>query len=467
MVDGTPDGSCEAAAARAEVELYAVKLTALGEGTTDWHWDLTAKGGGRVGGMAITDFNYQVVGGNFTIDESPFDTMFVVGTAPGLPGSFGCRVLLDASNSADAFMGLTTLQAPGETIDPVFDGFNGSGVRLMDGQLVIPLDRGMGAEPVTTPIGYSRGIEVFFGALIDFQPLSYLPMAECAFGGAVEHPTNPGHGIIHGYNIYRREDDGSGPPTAWTEADWLGYVPHHGFVLTTPTADPPEDDAARYLDADDVASNGNEYIRFNDTDDPSVARLSPLEPPELERTYWYGLQPTVDGDLFEWSADTEIARVRLGFNPVSGPNLDLDGDGSPEFFSPNASIGGLRGLGLTCGGEVGVIGVVQGRRNPLSATDAVSMKVEDGAIQLSVDGERADVLGYDVHRVQGARRTRLNDRLIPSLGGGSTVHRLVDVELQRRGRGSYEVVVHRSDGTREVLGTFDLVVSRRGSSRRG
>lgn len=454
-----------------DAELYAVKLTESGGGTTDWHYDLRAKGGLNVGGASISDFAYTILGGNFTISESPTDGLFVIVTNLGGAGELGCRVLLDSGNAANPNLGPSTFQSLGETIAPVFDGFMGTGISLQPpGVIEIPLDRGMGVEPVTYPLGYSSGIEIMFGAFIDAQPLVYQPMAGCTFGGAIEHPTNPGHGILHGYNIYRQRDDGSEtPPAEWDEADWLGYIPHHSFVLETPTGD-PIGDWATYVDSDDIPFNGNEYVRYNDTADGAYPRPSGHAAPSLGSVYWYAIQATVEGDHFEWNADTRIAGVPLGFDPVNGAAIDLDNDGSAEFISHNATVGGHRGLGLTCGGRIGPPGVplaMRGQMNILSSTDNVTLTAATaGRLSLAVDFESAEVLGYDLFRLSGRSRTRINERLVLARGGQGVVHRLVDAELARLGRARYEVEVHRVDGSHEVEGPFQLELTRRGSSRR-
>ncbi|MEM7243826.1 MAG: hypothetical protein AAF533_00705 [Acidobacteriota bacterium] len=456
LVDGVPStGSC-VPATLTNVELYAVNVPEEGVDYTDWVY---VKAGASAGGATLSGFSYLFLAGNFTGCDLDTDRHYSFLTAPG-EGSSGDQLALDSTAFSLPEPGATTFQTVGETIASGFRQHVGTGLQLDGRGLPVPVDLGAGAR--SFPASGRGSVDIVFGALIDHQPALYEPGVACGFGGGVSHHLHPERGLIIGYNVYRQDDGGTVPSKeSWQAEQWLGFIP---------VADEPGD-LAGTVDLNGRPSDGDEYLFFSDADLPGL-RDSPLGAPEPEcaRRYWYVIQPVVDGDYEAWTSETELARVPLGFEPkLPDGGIDITGDGEPEFFSPQAIHAGMPGLGLTVRGRPLLSAPVLGctSADPLSANGRVELHAGSDGLELLVGAEAADVLGYDVYRLTGSERTRVNRSLLPAQGldGGAV---LVDTVLRgRRLSGTYEVEVVTSDGdASRVVGPFTVGAAERRDSRR-
>ncbi|MEM7243827.1 MAG: hypothetical protein AAF533_00710 [Acidobacteriota bacterium] len=456
VVDGVAvEGSCEPAAAT-DIEFYIVKVPEGGSGYTDW---LYVKGDVSRGGATQRNFGYTVTAANFSAGFDREDRYYIFLTSPGGDGG-GDLIALDATNNSAPNPGAATFQVVGNTIPGGFDGYAGTGVVFDDRGLPTSID--LGAGPRAFPAAGRSTVDVVFGALIDYQPALYFVGASCGFGMGLSHQLFPELGMIVGYNVYRQVDAGTAPAKeSWGAEHWLTFLPAHD----------ESGDLFGTVDLNGQPSDGDEYLFFSDADLPGL-RDSPLEAPEpaCARRYWYVIQPVVEGDYEAWTSETELGRVPLGFEPkLPDGGIDITGDGEPEFFSPQAIQAGMPGLGLTVQGRPLISAPVLGctAADPLSATGRVELRGGTDGLELLVGAEAADVLGYDVYRLTGTERTRINRSLLPAQGldGG-----VVSVDTVLRGRrlaGTYEVEVVTSDGDAlRVFGPFTVGATERRSSRR-
>ncbi|MEM7249558.1 MAG: hypothetical protein AAF533_29895 [Acidobacteriota bacterium] len=457
IVDGVEaDGSCMPTGAT-EIELLAVKVGSLGLDTTDWHY---VKDGSSVGGASQSGFTYSIVPGNFSVPEAGTDRTWFFLSTPS-PDAGGDWLAVDSSDPSALELGATTYQRVGDTIAASFAEHSGTGIHF-DGS-GLPVRIYLGVVSTSFPTWTTESIDVLFGALIDYQPTLYLPSAGCGFGGAVEHQLHPGRGLVIGYNIYRREDVGGPAPAkeSWGLEDWLSFIP---------AVDEPGD-LSGTIDINDVIQDGNEYLIFSDSDLPSL-RQSPQPPPEPRcgQVYWYVIQPVIEGDYEQWSDETLIAGVPLGFEPkLPDGGIDMTGDGEPEFFSPQAIHAGRSGLGLTVDGRPLLSAAVRSctASSPLAASGQVELRTGSGqTLELVLGFATADVLGYDVYRLDRGRRHRVNARLLPAQGAEGGVVLLEGPRLRGGRQGTYEVEVVLTDGGVRVEGPFTLVAADTRRSRR-
>ncbi|MEM7246894.1 MAG: hypothetical protein AAF533_16210 [Acidobacteriota bacterium] len=360
IVEDLEDGECWPTQDD-DIELYALKLPADGSSSTDWHYSIDRM---SVGGADLLGAVYSFLGGNFTVREHRDDRVFVFLTAGPEEEGQGHRVAMDSGTPFTPNLNGITLQVIGETIPSHVPDHAGTGFRLPgDGQ---PVQVNWGDGPLSYPRWVGDDVQVVFGALIDLQPTMYDPLV-CSFGGQEELFGAPGQGALIGYNVYSRVGSETEPPEHWSSADWVAFVPHE---LNGMTPSPDDDTGTTILDLDATPYNGNEYLHFRheggaETRSPLPVRGGPRRgpirfphPPRAPgRTEvpgrWYVIQPVVHGDYNDWSPDTAIARVPLGFDPrMSDGGIDLTADGIAEFISPQAVEAGLPGLGLSHDGEI-------------------------------------------------------------------------------------------------------------------
>ncbi|MEM7249596.1 MAG: hypothetical protein AAF533_30095 [Acidobacteriota bacterium] len=472
-VDGT-GGGCAPPVDSGTGELYVLKLDQTGNNITDWHYDLRNRSAGNVGGAEVGSVATSILGGNFTFNESPTDRIYVFVTYERSSSEAGDRVYLDSGSPAEPNMGANVIQIVGETISSAYANHAGTGLLFPGDGTPLSVDLGAGAR--SFPAAGPSAVDVLFGALIDFQPIRFDPMSGCGFGGDVELHGNPMHGAVIGYNVYRQEDlGGAAPdPMSWDESDWLGFIPHHEFVLgampgSNDDEPNPEGDYAGHVDLDAIPYNGNEHVFFSDTNVDGRPTPGPLARAEPGTDYWYVMQPVVHGMHDAFDETTAIARLTLGFDPKNGPVIDLDNDGVAEFYSPQATHGGFPGLGLTNGGRPVLSAAVRGARadDPLGIGGRLLLSPgRSGGLELASGLETADVTGYDVYRLQRDGRIKVNRDRIVANGGEGFVYQVADRLLARRGGASYEVEVHRTDGSASVEGPFRIESGRRSAARR-
>lgn len=336
------DGSCEGWADASTVgELYSVKIE--GGSQDDWAMHLFSKGAGGIG-MIAADFSgstYQVLGGSYTRPERPTDEVCVYTTFPN------GRLYLDSGNLSLGFnvQGTALVQTVGD----------GAALLPNSADVVLPGDESeywteLGDGPERFPRVFGDGIELAFGPILD-RDLGDQGLGECGYGGD-ETIWSPNGRWIVGYNVYRMEDAGS-VPNPWdvaTLGNWQDFVhfPSNGNLQHT---------LARWHDPDGQPFTGDEVLLYHDSETLADGSQRPYgSAPDLSglTAYWYVIQPVAVGDIADWES------LSLAKGPVLNRQLDLDGDtlpeaadaegdGSPEFISPQAVLG-LPGLGLTHGG---------------------------------------------------------------------------------------------------------------------
>ena len=465
-------------------ELYAVKAT--GSANTDWQAHLFAKGGSGVG-LTMPDFDqssgtYQVLAGNFTMPEAPSHVVAAFVTCPNGQLHFDSGDLSTGFN----FMNSAHLQTVGNSYT---------------GNLTIPgdgsgYDVDMGSGAVTFPvIGSDSGGTVGQSINYAFAPFGELNVGDLAWqwgGGAADPGSSiPSGGFIVGYNVYRMADGGSVPDAATLGAmtNFVGFV-SMDFDQTVGDGgaagmDAPADnnaagDFAGMQNADSAAYTGDEIMLFQDGSqlarDMATAHVAPADPTVA---YWYAVQPVVGG-----VSVADFANVSLVGTPaadyaedLTGNDtddwVDLDLDGSPDFYSPNENAG-IPGLGLTYGGAPLLSPAALSDPTRLPATEYLGLDVEmdrRGGVSLSLNTalEAGNVLGYNVFRVAGDSRDQVNGSLIAARGGNGNTYEIVDERFSgRRARSlAYEVEVVYNDGTpTATFGPFTAEQTVRGSNRR-
>ena len=461
-----------------DCELYSVKSDA--GLANDWQAHMFAKGAAGVG-LGSADFDqasgtYQVLGGNFTRPEAPTNVVGAFVTCSGGQLHFDSGDLSTGFN----FMNSAHLQVVGNSYT--------GGLTLPGGAASYPVDFGNGAVDFPS-IGADASGTVGQSINYAFAPFAELRLGDAlwVWGGAagdLGSPLSDG-GFIIGYNVYRMEDAGGAPDAATlgAMANWVGFVPMN-FDQTVGDGgaegtDAPADgnaagDFAGMQNADAMPYTGDEIMLFQDGAQAARdgATLNPT-PADPSLTYWYGVQPVTRGSVADF-ASVSIAKGPVGDHTImGGMAVDLDLDGTPEFWSPNEGAG-IPGLGLTWNSLPLISPVAQTDPTRLPATGYLGLDVEMGrrGVELSLNAalEGGNVLGYNVYRLAGESRDLVNQSLISARGGNGNSYQLTDDRFTgRRARAlAYEVEVIYNDGTAAgTFGPFTADAATAGSSRRG
>lgn len=463
-------------------ELFAVKSD--GGANNDWQAHMFNTSGGGVG-LGSGDFSgglYQVLAGNFTRPEAPTNVVMGFVTCPD------GQLHVDSGDFSTGFnaMGQAALQTIGNSI-------TGAVVLPGDGT-AYSVDLGAGAVDFPV-IGSDTGMTAGQSINYAFSPVAELNGADqggWTWGGAAADPgsTIPSGGFIVGYNVYRMADAG-GPPDAATlgaMANWVGFMPldFDQTVGDTGAAgmDAPADNIAAgdftgLQNGDAMPYTGDEILLYQDG--PTLARDGATvnaNPADPTIAYWYAVQPVVRGSV------ADFANVSLAGGAAADHAEDLDGDGnddwvdldldgSPDFYSPNENAG-IPGLGLTYNSIPLLSPVAMSDPTRLPATEYLGLDVEmdrRGGVELSLNTalEAGNVLGYNVFRVLGDARDQVNENLITARGGNGNTYQIVDERFSgRRARSlAYEVEVVYNDGTpTATFGPFTADDAVRGSNRR-
>jgi hypothetical protein len=90
-----------------------------------------------------------------------------------------------------------------------------------------------------------------------------------------------------------------------------------------------------------------------------------------------------------------------------------------------------------------------------------SLRGNDVSVQVTTGLERSNVLGYNVYRVSGDSRVRVNEQPILAQGAESKVYTLVDVATHARGARSVDYMVETvfSDGSAPAIAAGPFAVS--------
>lgn len=354
-------------------------------------------------------------------------------------------------------------------------------------------------------------INVAFAPFHEVNPMEIAP--QCTISASMANPAlSSGLGGIIGYNVYRIPGSAGTVPTRQmfmdaivtaSDADggWVYFIDLRTFNVALADTNPgsagtdaPSDltptDLAGLQNPDGRMYSGDEVVIFQD----SANRAGTLRPraadlaPTLGASYWYAIQPVILGTMASYaSADFTVNQRFPGDH-----RMDLDGDGefdavsldtivgahnTPEFISPQAeaSNGSQAGMGLTNGGLpfLSAPMFIDGA-SALPATGQVSLSGSvtgnDVNVQFTTGLEQGTVLGYNVYRVAGDQRVRVNEQPILAQGNESNVYALVDVASQSRGGArsiDYMVEIVYADGTAPTMvGPFAVSLDQQPVRRR-
>lgn len=454
-----------------QAELYVLKVPASGSARqNDWLWNTDRKLEASSDSQALlSGAGWWSTGDVWAEPQVSADVAFSYIT---FAGGF---LYADSSDGSVVDWGATPVQKIGDSLPIGRDAGIGLVLPETAGRYDVTLAPGIVR---TFPMATTSGALIFaFSPIAEVNPMD--TGGGCQIGGETTNPQDPTRGAIIGYNVYRLPSCGCTPTredfhrAALTDDDfdggWIYFIDLRKFDLTLSDTTPgiPGLPSPLDLDPDDLAGiqnpdgwpyTGDEVVLFSDMDNISRPRNGELAPVR-SLSYWYALQPVVHGSIDDFAA--------TGFtvnDTFQGDHrMDLDNDGefdavslntvapfhdSAEFFSPQAEPGngGQDGLGLTHHG-VALLSACffVDLTLPLPATGQVQLTgVADGmdvALRLTTGLEPADILGYNVFRVVGANRVRVNEKPILAQGGESNSYLLVDLGVRSRSPRPLEYVV--------------------------
>lgn len=470
-------------------EVYAVKIVATSPVSyTDWGFDLSGKGGMADNSFVILSGFTYTLDDNARTPQAPGDVYYVFVTAPPDTPGGACRLLVDsdsASRSGGA-MGAATTQYVG----------------ARQGWLAAPPANttAVPTQPAGLPAGTGplAGVSVTFGTVAEINTTTL--GAGCTIAGELPDPNlGAGRGAIIGYNVWRVTGTAGSPPApaAFLGAgNWSYFVPATSFNpaadatgLTAPqrdtgmtaASDLTPNDLAGIQNPDGAFYTGDETLFFQDSGsnpDGSPRLAGTGAAPVVGTGYWYAAQPVVGvGTNMVAAAFNGIGFTNnmlfMGNHVITAgtyPAVDLDLNGTPEFINPQVNAG-IEGLGLTNQNAplLSAPVFVDTSTANLPAEGQVSVTARmDGAnvaITFSAGLEPASVLGYNVYRVSGDARSKVNDELIAA-GGEGSVYRVVDEAFAtsrrvRRDAVTQYLVEIVYDGTASrFVGPFDVQMTR-------
>ena len=480
-------------------ELIAIHVGPSGD-TTDILFDLRVHGGRSIGGADVGNASNPLwtVPPNFRGFPRPSSAIFAYVTHQPAAGTRGARMMVDSGTMANMDFTAAAIQVVGDSIPSSYPRTAGIDLVLPgnDSPYSVKL-RGPGLMATAGfPQGAVGGVEYAFAPIAEVNDTDLIG-GGCDVAGETADPSDPAHrrGLIAGYNVYRVAGTAAYVPTpqdfldACRDADpatgWQAYLPlDGGFDLgrrdTSPSSagsaapsDLVPNDLAGLQNPDGILYSGDDVMLFQDAAGNRGARRNTGTPPDLSgwTQYWYAVQPVLRGDVASFAAmgfgsgGTTLFgdhRLDLDGDGVSDA-VDLDLDGTPEFFSPQAGAG-IGGLGFTNDHLPLLSAPVLGSANPLASHGQPRIGAHPGptGIVLDVisDLEPADVVGYVVDRVvlgTPPLRVRVNDQPILS-GGEGEVTELVDALaiVDAHDRIRYELLVLKWDGSEELADAVTL-----------
>lgn len=473
-------------------EVYVMKQTPSGTGYTDWVWDINSKAGGSTTtAVTLNGFSYTV-DPNHRAAQSLSDAYYVYITLP--PDATGAGRLLtdnDTPMNSSGAMGSATWQYVGArmgwTLAPV-------------GPTAVGVPGNGGAAGIV-------GLNASFGTIAETNTTAL--GTGCTIGGAVADPSVPGTTLagIKGYNVYRIPGMMASPPVGPAPFAVAGafqyYVPldsftpvadQGGLMMPTRPATAPSDtrpnDLAGIQNLDGNFYTGDEVLVFQDTANNPDGTARPAgagAAPMVNAGYWYAVQPVVGmgntmvGTAFNGIGFTNNSATTFNGNHVIMVNgyqaIDLDIDGTPEFYNPNASVG-VNGLGLTNDslpllsapffGNTAMAALPAGEQVTFSADLAGSIV----NISFTLGLEGANVLGFNVFRIVGGEREKVNEQRIAAQGGEGSVYSVVDTafssarRVRRDASAQYELEIVYDGAPSRVVGPFQVTTSGRETGRR-
>lgn len=484
-------------------ELYGTKIsTTPTDIPNDFMFDLSSKGGGVTSGASISASNGWNIDEAWRAQQVGTDAHFIYITfppaGPGLPG----RLYFDSgATSINFFFDAGGIREVGNALPATQGNTNG---------LILPANSSatysFGGK--TFPAGSTtNGINVVFSPFTEVSNVEAVTGSSCYIGGAVPNPRAPAGvtelGGIIGYNVWRIPGTAGTVPTAadFGTAFSTGANPWQYFMdlrqLRLSTADnntgsagtvsPIElapNDLAGLQNPDGIAYNGDELLFFQDSPTNRGTARAGGTAPSTTGSYWYAFQPVIFGNVADFAAT-----VTFGANAqfAGTHQMDLDGDGSsdainldagvsatPEFISPQNEAG-FPGLGLTNGGLPLLSSPVfyNGPATTLPAFGQVSLSGavsgNSVSLQFTTGLEKGTVLGYNVYRLSGDQRVRVNEQPILAQGNESNAYQLVDAAVRGRGVRSmqYSVEIVYADGTAPTMvGPFTVTLDQQPTRRR-
>lgn len=480
-------------------ELYVLKIspTPAMRGN-DWLWNVQRKGEGNSDAQALLDSGgFWSVGDVWAVPQGSNDAAFAFMTMAG------GGLYVDGGDAASVDWGVAPIQQVGNSLPIGRD--NGIGLVLpsLPGQYPVTMAPGVIRM---FPMATQDSLNYAFAPIAEVNPNDAVP-GVCQIGGQVFNPRDPTRGAIIGYNLYRLPPCGCVPTdddfhrAMLTDDDsdggWIDFIDLRKFDVTIadgapsgPGTPPSNDldplDAAGIQNPDGRMYSGDEVMLYADAYNLRPAGPG-VPPPARGVGYWYRLQPVVYGTVASFAA----TGFTLNGVYAGDHRMDLDADGefdavslntvagahdTPEFYSPQAEPGngGLDGLGLTNHGRALLSACFQIDLSvPLAAEGEVKLegRRENGAVKLmlSTGLETADVAGYDVYRIAGTRRIRVNDVPILAQGGEGNVYELTDRGLASRGEHAAQYVVetltHSAAAPPAVAGPFTVSLDPRTARR--
>ncbi len=492
----------------ANAELYVLKITpTASQRKNDWLWNTDQKAEPASDSQALLDTGgFWSSGDVWALAQGGADMAFVFITfAPSGPGE-PAELYVDSNDGASVDWGVAPLQRVGDSLPTGRDAGIGLAIPGTASTFTATVRPGVTKSfPIrTTPSGSATAgsSNIAFGTIAEVNPADAVAGA-CQIGGNGFNPRDNTRGAIIGYNVYRIPGTAGTVPTradfqaaVLTDSDadggWVYFLDLRTFNVTAADTNPgapgtnaPSDtaptDLAGLQNPDGRMYSGDEVVIFQDSANRSgVSRVRAAElAPVPGQSYWYAVQPVVFGTMAEYTASGFT--VNDFFN--GDHRMDLDGDGefdavslnsvagshnTPEFISPQAEAenGGQEGMGLTNGGVLllsapmfldGAAALPAFGQVNLSG----SVTGNDVNVQFTTGLERGSVLGYNVYRVAGEQRVRVNEQPILAKGGESNVYQLADDATRNRGMRSldYMVEIVYSDGTPSTMvGPFTVTI---------
>jgi hypothetical protein len=500
--------------------LISVKVSGSGS-YTDMLFDLRAEGGLQAGGADRGGTLWNVPP-NWRLTQGPADTQVVILIYPPAAAGQGYRVAIDSDLFSNQDQGINARQIIGNSI-PV--SYAAAGLAPIG--LVLPGTSATygvklkGAAPAATANfpqiagagGALQGIEVAFSPLIEVNNVDWTGNA-CSVAGSLANQatTSPAgnDGAIIGYNVYRLAGTAAAPPTAnafYTASlnndptdGWQYFIPmtstlnltmadNTGLVVPTPPAggDSAPNDLGGMQNPDGVFGTGDEVMVFQDSAANRGQARASGSAPALGTSYWYAFQPVIGGSPSDFTAvgfgsgggtfnGNHTTGMDLSSLAVGADAVDLDLNGTPDFFSPQADKG-QPGLGLMYNGNPAISA-------PVFADTTRPLPAAGGHVTLSghIDGqnvaitfqsglEAGTVKGFNVYRGVDSSAVRVNTQLILAQGSESSVYQLVDdaVQARRLSRGGsvpYSVEIVYQDGHTSTVGPFTVTLEHQAPGRR-
>ena len=484
--------------------LIGVKIPTTGA-CTDMLFDLRQTGGLNIGGADVGNASnpLSTLPPNWTNAQVPTDDHIFYVIYPPAAGSRANRMGIDSGTINNQDFTAVAVQTVGNSIPSSYPGTQGIDLNLATTSYSVKL-RGPGSTATTGfPRGANGGIEVAFSPLAEVNDTDLIG-GGCDVAGETRNPgpSNPDpqvDGGIIGYNVYRVVGTAGTPPTAndfYTQS--LDADPSQGFQYFmplyvsydlgaadtnpgAPTPPAPNDlrpnDLGGLQNPDGVMYSGDEVMIFQDSAANRGTTRQSGTAPVAGTGYWYAFQPVLCGAMADWAGPRGFSGGGTTLNGDHGSSasalaagddtVDLDLNGTPDFFSPQWDVGVTDGLGFMYNALPVFTEFVFGSVNPAAAGGSLVLtgRMDGQNVNLTFQTglEAGDVQGFNVFRGVGDSRVRVNEQLILAQGTESSVYQLVDDATQARrlskgGSVQYTVDIVYTDGHTNTVGPFAVTI---------